>query len=81
MEVVWVEEKPFQASMDLTKALYYKEDFGPVQFLGKNKLGKPRSLTISKQEDSRNQQKTLQEPYAIVPFRPKQELVIMEVDN
>ena len=71
VEVVWVEEKHFQANIDSTEALYYEEDLGPVQFLGKIKLGKPRSLTVSKQEASRNLQKFLQELYAIVPFRPK----------
>ena len=81
VEVVWAEEKHFQANIDSTKALYYKEDLGPVQFLGKNKLKKPRSLTVSKQEGSGNQHKNLHELHAIMTFRPKQEPVITKVDD
>ena len=81
MEVVWVEEKPFQANIDSAEALYYEEDLGPVQFMGKSKNGGPKSLTVSKHEASKNQLRIHQEPHAIVPFRPKHEPVITEVDD
>ena len=81
MEVVWAEEKPFRTSIDSVEALYYEEDLGLVQFMGKSKNGGLESLMVSKQKASKNQLRILQEPHAIVPFRPKQEPVITEMDD